>query len=331
MGSLRWMVLEINMPASSVSIIVPNYNGEALLEKNLPAVLKALEKYTDTGEVIVVDDGSRDKSADLITTRFPLIRLLTNEMNKGFAETIHTGVQHAVNEFLILLNSDVHPDPDFIAPLMEHFNNPATFSVSPLICDPDGSPQTVSWNIGVMRRGSIKFRPWDLAEAEERVSKGKTLKSLFASGGSVALRKSMFHSLGGFLSLYKPFYYEDVDLCTRAWLNGWQTLFEPRSRVIHDHVGVIRKHFHSRRIRVTRLRNRFFYLWLYLSGKSILTSHIPGILYRLLFRTLQLDMAYMTALIQACKQLKEVNACRTRLKIGKENTNSLEKLLMEIK
>ena len=44
----------------------------------------------------------------------------------------------------------------------------------------------------------------------------------------------MFNMLEGFLPLYKPFYIEDMDLCTRAWLRGWQTLFDPRSQVVHD-------------------------------------------------------------------------------------------------
>jgi len=320
----------MNMPGSGVSVIIPNYNGEALLKMNLPAVLKAAEIYGGPGEVIVVDDASTDKSIDLITTRFPSVKLVRQEINKGFADTVHTGIQHAVYDYLILLNSDVRPYPDFIAPLLTHFKNPYVFAVSPLVCSPDGTPQTVSWNLGTIKRGSIKFRSWDMEEARDRVEKGQTLKSLFASGGSVGLRKTMFQKLDGFLPLYKPFYYEDVDLCTRAWFNGWQTLFEPRSRVVHDHAGVIRKHFDARRIRTIRLRNRLLYLWLYLSGKSIVTSHIPGTLYRLVLRTLQFDMTYVSALFLACSRLKETVAFRAQMKSGMGKVKSLEDILMEI-
>jgi len=318
------------MPGSGVSIIIPNYNGEALLKKNLPCVLEASKTYAGSCEVIVVDDASRDKSVNLIATLFPVVKLVRHHINKGFADTIHTGVRHTLYEHLIFLNSDVRPEPDFIVPLVAHFQDPTTFSVSPLVCDPQGTPQTVSWNRGIIKRGSIKFPSWNLEEAKNRVKKGQTLKSLFASGGSVALRKTMFHQLGGFLPLYKPFYYEDVDLCTRAWIKGWRTLFEPRSQVIHDHVGVIRQYFDARRVRIIRLRNRLFYLWLYLSGKAIVTSHIPGILYRLLLRTLQLDMTYVSALFLACSQLKEAIAFRAQMKSGMDRLKSLEKILMEI-
>jgi GT2 family glycosyltransferase len=178
------------MPGSGVSIIIPNYNGEALLKKNLPAVLEAAETYLGPCEVIVADDASRDGSVDLIATHFPLVKLVRHHINKGFADTIHTGVRHALHEHLILLNSDVRPEPDFIVPLIAHFQDPTTFSVSPLVCDPEGIPQTVSWNLGMIRRGSIKFRSWALEEAQVRAERGETLKSLFASGGSVALRKT---------------------------------------------------------------------------------------------------------------------------------------------
>ncbi len=315
---------------NGVSIIIPNYNGESLLKKNLPTVLEAAEAYAGPCEVMVVDDASLDRSIDLIETHFPLVKLVRQETNHGFADTIDTGIQNAVHECVILLNSDVRPERDFIAPLTPHFQDPQTFSISPLVCDPDGIPQTVSWNIGMIKRGSIKFRSWDLEEARRRTEKGHTLKSLFASGGSVALRKRMFLQLGGFLSLYKPFYYEDVDLCTRAWLNGWQTLFEPQSRVVHDHAGVIRLHFDARRVRTTRLRNRLFYLWLYLSGGRIVAAHIPGIMYRLLFRTLQLDMSYINALLLASIRLKEVIAIRARVKSSLRTVKPLEEILAEI-
>lgn len=321
---------EIDLVRSSVSIIIPNYNGESLLDKNLPSVIEAANTYGNKCEIIVVDDASRDDSVQLISKHTPPVHLVRHDVNRGFAETIHTGVRHAANEVVILLNSDVRPANDFIAPLISLFRSPTTFSVSPLICDPDGTPQTVSWNLGMIRRGTIKFRSWVLEEARDRLEKGQRLKSLFASGGSVALRKNMFLQLGGFLPLYKPFYYEDVDLCTRAWLKGWQTLFEPRSQVTHDHVGTIRLHFDTRRIRMIRLRNRFFYLWLYLSRTGIVSSHIPGIIYRVLLRTLQLDMTYVTALLQALIRLKEVTAFRAEMKSSIGKVKPLEEILAEI-
>jgi GT2 family glycosyltransferase len=318
------------MPQNAVSIIIPNFNGEGLLVKNLPQVVKAALVYEGPCEVIVVDDASKDGSVNFVRTYFPLVKLVCNDTNRGFADSVHVGIRHALHDQIILLNSDVRPDLDFIAPLMRHFRDPKTFAVSPLICDPDGNPQAVSWNLGMIRRGTIKFRPWDLGEARDRVNSGQQLKSLFASGGSVALCKTKFLQLGGFLSLFKPFYYEDVELCTRAWLNGWQTLFDPRSRIVHDHVGTIKRYFDARRVRIVRLRNRFFYLWLYLSFNAIVVSHIPGIVSRSFLSALQLDGRYLKALFLACIQMKKVAAFRTQIQLSASNFNPLETLLLEM-
>lgn len=317
----------MNSPA--VSIIIPNYNGEPILRGNLACVVDAAHTHAGGCEVIVVDDASQDDSVSLISDLFPGINLFRHEVNQGFAEAVHTGIKNAANEIIILLNSDVRPESDFIEPLIEPLQNPHTFSVSPLICDPKGVPQTVSWNLGKIQRGTIKFRNWHIDEALDRRVHGGALKSLFASGGSAAMRKSMFLQLGGFLPIYKPFYYEDLDLCTRAWRRGWQTLFEPQSKVVHDHVGTIKRFFTPRRVRVIRLRNRFFYLWLYLSREKLLPSHLPWIGYRLLFRTVILDITFTLALIMALSRLNTVVALRSHLG-GSRPYKSLEQILEEI-
>jgi GT2 family glycosyltransferase len=149
---------------------------------------------------------------------------------------------------------------------------------------------------------------------EERKAAGGRLKSLFASGGSVALKKPLFLKLGGFLSIYKPFYNEDMDLCTRAWIRGWQTLFEPRSKVVHDHVGTIKTFFHAHKIRTIRTRNRFLYLWLYCSRYRLTVSHIPWTSFRLLLRLLRLDTSFPIGLLQGLTRLRTVMALRSRMK-----------------
>ncbi|MCK4792667.1 MAG: glycosyltransferase, partial [Desulfobacteraceae bacterium] len=222
-----------------VSIVIPNYNGEPILAKTLASVVEAVKAYPGESEIIVVDDASQDKSILLITNNFPGIKVVRHNTNKGFAETVHSGIKLSIYPISILLNSDVRPDRNFIAPLVRWFSKEDTFSVSPLILDQHRKPLRVSWNLGKIVRGEIRKRNWDLEDAFELARRDRTLKSLYASGGSIAIRKEMFFQLGGFLPLYKPFYYEDRDLCTRAWRRGWKTYFEPESTVVHDHQGTI--------------------------------------------------------------------------------------------
>ncbi len=313
-----------------VSIIIPNYNGELILRKNLRSVVEAADAYPGESETIVVDDASEDDSIKIIDENFSDVKIVRHDINKGFSGAVHSGVDSSVHPIIILLNADVRPDREFIAPLVCWFNRDDTFAVSPLIVDYRERPARVSWNLVKMRRGEVRKRNWDLEDARRLIGQGRALRSLYASGGSVAIRKEMFLQLGGFLSLYKPFYYEDCDLCTRAWQQGWKTYFEPQSRVVHDHEGTIKRFYAKKKIKVIRRRNRFFYLWLHLSTAKIFFSHIPWIFVRLLLRLLRMDFVYAVALVHALFRLGEVVEVRSQLNRPKE-TQSLERIIKDIR
>jgi GT2 family glycosyltransferase len=294
------------MDTSGVSIIIPNYNGEQILKRSLAHVVDAAAAYPGSCEIIVVDDASQDNSIHTITDQFSEIKVIRHEINQGFAEAIHSGVRASIYAIMIFLNSDVLPDRGFISPLVRWFDRQDTFAVSPLILDRERKPLRVSWNLSKMVRGEIRRENWNLPDALEKARRERPLKSLFASGGSIALRKSMFEQLGGFLSIYKPFYYEDRDLCTRAWQREWKTFFDPDSRVIHDHVGTIGRFYSAKKIKIIQRRNRLFYLWLYLSRRKIVVSHIPWIFVRLMLRLVKMDLVYPIALCKALCGLGKV-------------------------
>lgn len=283
-----------------VTLIIPNFNGAELLRGNLPGVMKAADSYPGGCAVIVVDDKSGDNSIEVLKSEFPGVQLVAHEKNRGFSEAIRSGVEASETEFLIFLNSDVRPDPDFIAPLIRHFERPEIFSVTPLVVDEGGRPTEESWRCYRIRRGRF------------RALKGRgfiprtPIETLFASGGSMAVRKSRFLALGGFLPIFKPFYSEDSDLGIRAWRRGWRSLFEPASRVVHDHrSSSIKENIPSPRVRKTRRRNQFLLEWLHIPARELWLSLLPGYGLQALGRLLKLDWVYFAGLFAALRRLPE--------------------------
>src|SRR5690348_5169505 len=109
-----------------ISVVIPNYNGEELLKKNLPQVVEESKKYHGEKEIILVDDASEDDSLAflhtfMLHTKSVPIHILQNKRNKGFSSTVNKGVMLAKGDILVLLNTDVSPQEDFLNPLLEHF------------------------------------------------------------------------------------------------------------------------------------------------------------------------------------------------------------------
>ena len=296
------------MPLPPVSLIIPNFNGADLLRKNLPAVLVAAESYGGTWEVLVVDDASRDASLQVLAVEFPQVTPIVHQRNQGFAAAVHSGVAAAAHDYLILLNSDVRPDHDFILPLVRHLAFPEVFSVTPLVVDGQERPGEESWRCYRLRRGRLRLEEWGARIPPRPV------ETLFASGGSMAVTRTRFSELGGFLPLFQPFYSEDADLGLRAWRRGWRTLLEPASRVIHDHAGSANSTQVARAfVRRIRLRNRLLLEWLHVPTRDLWRSLVPGYLLQALGRLLRLDWRYFGALAGALGLLPQVLTARREI------------------
>src|SRR3954463_665600 len=108
------------------SVVIPNWNGRDLLEKYLPSVLEAM----GDNEVIVVDNGSTDGSTAFVSERFPSVKVLALPANLGFGGGSNAGFRAASNDVVVLLNSDMRVEPDFLAPLLAGFTDELVFAVS---------------------------------------------------------------------------------------------------------------------------------------------------------------------------------------------------------
>ncbi len=112
-----------------------------------------------------------------------------------------------------------------------------------------------------------------MVEHEPGPKTKKTHISGWASGGSGAFRKSIWDKLGGFDSLYYPFYWEDIDLSYRAWKRGYKILWEPKAAVHHKHEAIIGRHYSKKYINFVSERNRLLFIWKNIGYPEMFLQH----------------------------------------------------------
>ncbi len=301
-----------------ISIVIPNYNGAKLLEKNLPKVLEAVSSYKKgKAEIIIVDDASTDASASVISNfKFQIsnLRLITNEKNLGFSSTVNNGVRKATGDVVILLNTDVYPQGNFLEPLLKRFvDDPLTHSrVSGQASSGEPSVFAVGCLDKSVEEGKIVERGRGLGEwrrgflIHRRGEVNKT-NTLWVSCGSGAFKKAIWDKLGGLNELYNPFYWEDIDLSYRALKSGYKIFFEPKSIVFHEHEkGAIKEKYTSSQIKTIAYRNQFIFVRENATDINLKFMHLIWLPYHFLKALLRRDLPFFIGYFKALVLLPKV-------------------------
>lgn len=208
------------------SVVIVNWNGLQHLQVCLTSLEKQL--FTDF-EVILVDNASTDGSLEFLQSRFPRVRLLSQDRNLGFAGGCNAGIREARGRYVALLNNDTEADPGWLQELIAAIeSNPNIgFCASKILFFDDrrvidAAGDGFGTNGIGFKRGHGEF------------DKGYDLPTpVFGACAAAALyRRSLFERVGYF---DEDFFliFEDVDLSFRARLAGFQCLFVPTARVYH--------------------------------------------------------------------------------------------------
>ncbi|HEV2687768.1 MAG TPA: glycosyltransferase family 2 protein, partial [Bryobacteraceae bacterium] len=253
---------------SSATVVIPNWNGRDLLAKYLPSVVEALSENPDN-EIIVVDNGSDDGSAQFVRERFPEVRVLALDCNLGFGGGSNEGFRAAKNDIVVLLNSDMRVEKNFLQPLFQPFADAPVFAVSCQIffSDPSKVREETGLTQGWWENGGLRVRHRDDAAIQE------PFPCFYGGGGSCAFDRRKFLELGGFDEILRPFYLEDTDLGYLAWKRGWKLLYQPKSVVYHEHRGTIGKRFSQDQIDRVLKKNFILFCWKNIHEWPRLGSH----------------------------------------------------------
>lgn len=300
-----------------ISVVIPNFNGYNLLKINLPKVIAVVKE----SEVIIVDDSSTDESVSILNKYFPKVKVIAREKNEGFASSVNEGVENASGDLILLLNTDVLPNDDFLKYLIPHFEDPKVFAVGCLQIRNDG---------GVFKkegRGVSRFETGFLVHGPGSLNKRHTL---WVFGGAGMYRKEVWDKLGGMNELYNPFYWEDIDISYRALKAGFKLVFESRSVVEHQQEnGAIRNFYSPEQVKEISYRNQILFVWLNINDLSMMTQHILFLPINILRAIITFDFAFLKGYLGAIFKIPKIFICRNSYK--RQSFISDRKILAENK
>ena len=212
-----------------ISIVIVNWNGRHLLARCLPRVLA--QDWADA-EVVVVDNGSTDGSADWVETHFPLVRVLRNVRNLGFAGGNNVAIYSTQGAYVATLNNDADPDPGWLSSLVAAMASaPEVGMCASKMVRADDRSTIDACGIEVDRAGIA----WNRYSGErERTDETAPYEVFGPCAGAALYRRAMLDEVGAFDADYVA-YYEDVDLAWRARRAGWRCLYVPGARATHRH------------------------------------------------------------------------------------------------
>ena len=213
--------------APRVSIVIPVFNqAEHTLE-----CLRAIAAHPPeaTLEVIVVDDGSSDCTAEWMR-QIAGLRYHRRTENGGFIASCNDGARLAQGTCLVFLNNDTVPQPGWLDAMLRTFDMEADVGlVGAQLVYPDGSLQEA---------GGVVFSDgsaWNYGRFESPYDPrfGYVRDADYCSGAAIAIPRGLFATLGGFDTRYAPAYYEDTDLAFAVRAAGKRVLYQPAACVVH--------------------------------------------------------------------------------------------------
>ena len=285
----------------SLSIIIPNYNGEQLLQTYMPSVLDASRNYKGEYEIIIIDDQSVDNSLNILTelqNKNPEIKVICNYVNLGFSGTCNAGIKIAKGDILFFLNTDVKLSKDFFHYFNNYFEYENTFAVT--VCAhrlPNLQPLD-GIKLGYWKRGMPKIYKNIFNEDLERLGLKKPYSSFSVQGAYFFADAKKTLLLGGFDELFSPYIFEETDLSYRALKRGWKIYYDPLSIAYHAESSTINRKKKKNTLAIAT-KNKLIFVWKNIHSKRLLISHFIFLGLRLL----SLNLIYWKAFRMAIKDL----------------------------
>ncbi|MCO4781251.1 MAG: glycosyltransferase [Candidatus Cloacimonetes bacterium] len=210
-----------------VSVIIPNFNGEAFLRNAVHSIVHQTWKNT---EIIVVDNNSSDKSISIIKNEFPDVKVMSLNSNTGFAAAVNTGVRVAQGDYISFFNNDAQAKPNWIETLINAIKNEDEigFAASRVLSQHD-TRLIDSAGDGITSSGKC----FNIGNANLDSPQFSKQRWVFGATGAASFYKKTALLEAGELDEDFYMYLEDVDLSFRLQTLGYKCLYVPEAVVTH--------------------------------------------------------------------------------------------------
>jgi GT2 family glycosyltransferase len=223
-----------------VAIVILNWNGKTHLQKFLPSVFNSI--YPNL-EIIVGDNDSTDESVDYLKEYFPLIKVISNEKNFGFAEGYNKVLNQVEADYFILLNSDVEVTPDWISPVIDLMESDENIALA--------QPKIRSYFrkthfeyagaagcfIDSLAYPFCRGRIFDAVE-EDKGQYDADMEIFWAAGCALFIKAPIWKRLKGLDEAFFA-HMEEIDLCWRAKNLGYKVMYCGKSTIYHVGGGTL--------------------------------------------------------------------------------------------
>lgn len=232
-----------------LSIIIPSFNTKELLKQCLRSVTRDQQSATSkkpttdhrllVTEIIVVDNGSTDGSAEMmekLIEKNELIKLIKNNKNLGFAKAVNQGIRKAQGKYLLLLNSDIVVQKDALRAMIDFAETHSLVgAIGGKLFNPDGSIQASVYHFPSVVRAIKEFWLNQEHTYQKYAPQAKGPAAVEAViGAAMLIPRKIFEKVGFFDERYFM-YFEDLDYCRRVKKAGYKTYYLPTAKFIHRH------------------------------------------------------------------------------------------------
>lgn len=210
-----------------ISIVIVSYNVQKYLCSCIDSILAQNDIVV---EIIIVDNNSTDGTGELIKSKYPSVKFISNFINAGFSAANNQGIKEASAEIITLLNPDTELAGKNTLQEAKKFmeTNPQTAILAPHLLNTNGSFQLSFWSFPGIKELLLEL--FYMHRIRNCKQPPLPISVQAASGAALVFRKSLVNEIGGLDE--NMFWMEDVDFCYRACKTG-KIIWHPDIKIIH--------------------------------------------------------------------------------------------------